>query len=136
MALDVVAYEILRFQSPVSAAPNTFNTIRLQTNDSVPLGYKWKVTAISTMVISAAGPVETSAVTLYVYDTDPTDGRVVPFNSTIAGVLDTDNDGYMLVDQGCFVYFVFLNVPQGDTCHIRLQYEKIQVTGTSRPVLG
>ena len=134
MGLSTVAYEVIRIQSSVSQAPNSSNTVQIQTTDYVPHGYWWSVTAVTVTCQNSSGATYGSP-GCSVFDQDPS-GFPVPCNSTVAGVLDTDNSGTLLIAPGDRLYLVFYNVPIHGICKARIQYEKVQVVDVARPLLG
>lgn len=126
MALEVVAYEILRLQSAASQAskPNVggvgVNVVVLAAPQPVPAPYKWVITGM-TVMCSAGTP------TFQAFDQDPTGGNAIPMNSTVAGVIDADNSGELLVEPNDQLFLQWSKVPQNAICKARVQYQKVFV---------
>lgn len=142
MALETVDYGIIRLLSglTVAAAPvppatileGTVNLSPDPPNDSVPLDYFWKVTAITSVVTGPGLGLTTPNIPLQVFDLDPTlTTGPVPISKTIDGVLDVNDTCQLLIPGGASVFFQWLDVPPGCRCAARFQYEVVTVTGAA-----
>lgn len=137
MALETEDYGVVRL-GPLAAPSGGGNVFGAPQppNDTVPLGFYWLVTAISTW-ISGDIP-ETSNVLLYVFDQDPTlTEGAIPISKTIDGKLDVNDTCRLIIPGGQSVFFEWFDVPEGCQCYARFQYEVVTRTGAAavRPVM-
>jgi hypothetical protein len=126
VALEVIAYEILRIQSAAAQAskPDVAgvgqNVVTIHAPQPVPHPYKWLITG-ATVTCSSGSP------TFSMFDQDPSN-PVVPINSSVAGILDADNSGELLIEPGDQLFLQWFKVPFHAVCKARVQYQMILVT--------
>jgi hypothetical protein len=131
VALEVVAYEVLRLRSTPAQSAGATNTVTVTAPDIVPAGYKWVIEQCSvSCALPNVGAV--TGVTFALYDRDPST-YPEPVNSTIAGQFDTDSSSTILIDAGDLLYLQWTFVPQTAICKARIQYKKVVVTDVARP---
>lgn len=138
MALETVDYGIIRVLSgltvEVDPGPGEIlaGTVTLSPpppNDSVPQGYYWKVTALTTRIVGSPG---SANIVHVVFDLDPTlTTGPVPISKTIDGTLDVNDTCQLIIPGGASVFFQWLNVPPLCRCAARCQYELVTKTGAA-----
>jgi hypothetical protein len=148
--LETVAYGIIRLLSgttvtgpadpPLTILEGTVLLSPPSPNDSVPQGYYWKVTAMTSLVTGVVTPAKGPApnVPLEVFDLDPAvTTSAVPISKTIDGKLDVNDTCQLIIDGGASIFFQWTDVPAGCRCAARFQYELVAATGAAaiRPVM-
>jgi hypothetical protein len=122
MALEIVDYRIERVLSRAADAPNALNTVTMAPAQlAVPQDRIWRIDGV-TINCSVPG----ASLTFSMFDQDPAN-LPVPINSTVAGFIDTDNSGIVLVLGGDQLYLRWNNVPQKAICRARLQIQVCQL---------
>jgi hypothetical protein len=118
VALEIVDYRVERVTSIASQAPNTLNTVTVAPEQlQVPNDRVWRIDGVA---INCNTP--GASLTFSMFDQDPSN-LPVPINSTVAGFIDTDNSGFVLIQGGDRIWLRWNNVPQHAICRARLQIQ-------------